>query len=143
MSNNHLSDEVIQSLLLEESCEEVIASHLAACADCKAKMDAYKELIFNIKKLEPETVPFNVSEMAMQKIWVSEPKRSEEFGLIALLAFLIMGSFVLCYPWIKPAFRNWNTSITPFAFVTAVSISIYILADLYRQYKKKFTMIFD
>jgi hypothetical protein len=139
MSNNHLSDEVIQSLLLEDSQ----SSHLASCEACKAKMEAYKELIFIISKLEPETAPFDVSEMAMQRIMVSEPKRSEEFGLIALFAFVILGSFALCFPWIKAALRNWDTFMTLFAFVTACSISIYVLADLYRQYKKKYAVIFD
>lgn len=142
MINNHLTDEAIQTYLLKEVQDDAITKHLAECSICKIKLKEYDLLINNMQKIKTETFSFDVTSLVMEKIIEVETQKEKKANAvlyISLSSVLIIAMFLL-YPSIKTIFIQFKTfSIIGNAFmiVSVLGVVVFLLNDLFRQYKQK------
>lgn len=140
MDNNHLTDDIIQAYIAEEVADNNIALHISVCAACKAKLESYQILMRAMGNIEPETFSFDATALVMQKIEQSENKKITigSYALTAFLAILILGVFVLSIPLIKPVFQLFHAmTANALIVVSALSVFIFLLTAVFRQYKQK------
>ncbi|NQX43003.1 hypothetical protein SAMN05421820_11452 [Pedobacter steynii] len=140
MDNNHLTDDIIQAYIEQEVADNNIALHISACAVCKAKLESYQILMRAMGNIEPETFSFDATALVMQKIEQSENKKITigSYALTAFLAILILGVFVICIPLIRPVFQLFHAMIAnALIVVSALSVFIFLLTAVFRQYKQK------
>lgn len=148
MKNIHLTDEILQAFLLKEIENDTIAEHLAACSECQKKFEEYQFLIHNVQKIKPESFSFDVTSIVMEKIQVVETQKEKNKNLVWYLSLAIVSiiTFVLVYPYIKvifAPFKSLSIMVNAFILVSVLGAVIFLLTDLFRQYKTKEERIFN
>jgi hypothetical protein len=146
MKNNHLTDEILQTLLLNEVQDEIVDKHISECQVCKEKMKNYQFLFTSIKKVEPETFSFDVTSLVMEKIYEVEIKKEKNanIALYMCLSIILIIVFILLYPYVKTIFSQFKSSsimANAFMMVSTLGVTIFLLKDIYRQYKRKEMLI--
>jgi hypothetical protein len=141
MNTNHLTDEVIQDYVFHKISDEQFVLHISECTDCKAKIEAYHVLMDTIDSVKPETFPFNITELVLQKIEAMEPKRKTlgNYGLITILSTFILGIILYVLTVIEPInhiFSSLRVIDSAFIIVSALSVFIFLFKDILRQYKQ-------
>lgn len=148
MINDHLTDETLQAFLLKEMQDDAVAVHLAACADCREKLENYQRLVVGVKKMAPESFAFDVTTVVMDKIVQYERQKSQrqEFIFWGLLSHLIIVIIAFSIPFL-PQIRAIFTAIPVFSALliggTGAVVLLFLLADINRQYKTKEAKIFQ
>lgn len=142
MINNHLTDETLQAHLLKEIQDETIAKHLDVCSMCKIKLEEYQLLIDSVPKIKTETFSFDVTSLVMEKIIEVETQKERNKNIILYMSLTIVSivTMALLYPYIKIIFTQFNSfSImrNVFMLVSVLGFVIFLLYDLFRQYKQK------
>ncbi len=146
MKNNHLTDEILQTLLLNEVQDEIVDKHISECQVCQEKMKNYQFLFTSIKKVEPETFSFDVTSLVMEKIYEVEIKKEKNanIALYMCLSIILIIVFILLYPYVKTIFSQFKSSsimANAFMMVSSLGVTIFLLKDIYRQYKRKEMLI--
>ncbi len=142
MKYDHLTDDIIQAFILKETSDGKIALHISECNVCKAKLESYQMLMSAMGDIEPESFSFDITTIVMQRIEQYENKK-KAFGfyvLMTILGIIIVGLLVISIPFILPVFQLFPsmTMITNvFIIVSALSVFIFLLTDIFRQYKQK------
>ncbi len=142
MNNDHLTDHTIQAYAIQEIADSPIALHISACAACKAKLESYRVLMRSISNIEPETFSFDATALVMQKIRQSENRKTPigDYTLNAISWLLNLGVLILGIPFIKPVYQLFHafTGITNVLIaVSACSVLIFLLTDIFRQYRQR------
>lgn len=148
MTNSHLTDETLQALLLKEMQNDTAAMHLSECADCQTKFEKYQLLIADIQKIEPETLPFDVTTVVMDKITRYENQKSRKqervlWVIFTFLSVLISSLSIPFIPQVLTAFFTLSIFTTLLIVGTGLVVFLFLLADLNRRYKLKEQQIFD
>ena len=68
MTNDHLTDEILQAYLFEEMQDDAIASHISVCKECRKKIENYQQLVNNLTKISPDSFAFDVTTLVMNNI---------------------------------------------------------------------------
>ena len=142
MTNNHLTEETLQAFLLKETQEDSISMHLSACTNCREKLEEYQYLIDDVKKVKAETFSFDVASLVMEKIIAVETQKEKNTSTVLYLSMFIVSvvTLFLVYPFLKPIliqFKSFSVMTIIFILVSTVGIAIFLLNDLFRQYKQK------
>lgn len=142
MKSIHLSDEILQAYLLKEIQDETIDTHLRACSSCQKKLEGYQFLIENVKKIKPETFSFDVTSLVMAKINQVEAQKEKNTNtpLYISLSLISIAALALLYPYIKTIFtqsKSFSTIGNVLLLVSALGVAVFLLNDLFRQYKQK------
>jgi predicted anti-sigma-YlaC factor YlaD len=148
MENEHLTEENIQAFILKEIVDESIQIHLSHCYECQAKYDTYETLVSDLSLLQHETFSFDVTAVVMQKIEAVESKKIVENNnlLYAILGLSCVGFFAVLLPYFKIIFLYFlRLSIfeNGLLFITALGITIYLLGDIFKNYKKNELLLFE
>jgi hypothetical protein len=146
MKNNHLTDEILQSLLLNEVHDEIVDKHIFECQVCQEKIKNYQYLFSSIKKLEPETFSFDVTSLVIEKIYKVEMKKEKNtnIALYLILSIILVVVFILLYPYLKSIFaqfKSFSIMANAFMMVSALGVTVFLIKDIYRQYKRKEMLI--
>lgn len=142
MINNHLTDETLQAYLLQEIQDDAVTKHLAQCSMCQIKLEEYQLLINNVQKIKTETFSFDVTSLVMEKIIAIETQKEKTtniFLYVSLSIFLI-AAMALLYPYIKiifTQFKSFSIMGNFFMIISVLGVIIFLLNDLFRQYKQK------
>ncbi|MCP9769085.1 hypothetical protein EGI22_14295 [Lacihabitans sp. LS3-19] len=147
MKNNHLTDETLQAFLLKETQADTVALHLSECKECTTKLEYYHNLIVDITKVAPESFPFEITTIVMDKIMLYEQKKSnkQEFIFWLLLTFILVGISSLSIPFIPKiltVFYSKSIFTTLLIIGTGLIVLLFLFADIYQQYKTKEEKIF-
>lgn len=142
MKNNHLTDEILQAYLLKEIQDDTIVNHLTVCSKCQKRIEEYQFLIDNVQKIKAETFSFDVASLVMEKIKEVETQKEKNKHIVLYMSLSIVSivAMVLLYPYISIIFTQFKAlSIMANAFmlVSALGVAIFLLNDLFRQYKQK------
>lgn len=148
MTNSHLTDETLQAFLLKEMQDDTAAIHLSVCAHCQTKLEKYQHLLSDIQKIEPETFPFDVTTVVMDKIRCYEKQKSRKqerslWVLFIFLAILISSLAIPFIPQFLTAFYAMPIFTTLLILGTALVVFLFLLVDLYKRYQLKEQKIFD
>lgn len=148
MKSNHLTEEILQAVLLKDIQNDTIDAHIGECSICRAKLENYQNLVESLQKVEPETFSFDVTTVVMHKIELFEKQKNTQKAL-AFWSILIIfiGSLVLIsLPFLIPIL-NVFSSITLYTNIfivgSGLSVLIFLLSDLYKQYKIKEKILFE
>lgn len=142
MINNHLTDEAIQTYLLKEVQDDSITKHLAECSICKIKLEEYQLLINNVQKIKTETFSFDVTSLVMEKIIEVETQKEKKANsvLYMSLSIVLIVAMALLYPYTKiifTQFKSFSIMGNAFMIVSVLGVVVFLLNDLFRQYKQK------
>jgi hypothetical protein len=146
MTNNHLTEEILQAYLLNEIQDDKIATHLFECLSCQKKLEEYQILIDRVQKIKPETFSFDVTTVVMEKIKEIETQKEKNTNSVMYLSLssISITALVLLYPYIKSIytqFKLFTVMGNLFVLVSALGVTIFLLNDIIRQYKQKELML--
>lgn len=142
MKSIHLTDEILQEFLLNELQDDAIATHLAVCSKCQKTLEEYQYLIENVQKIKTETFSFDVIFLVMEKIKEVETKKEKNTNIVLYMSLSIVSivALVLLYPYIKiicTQLKSFSTRTNVFMLVSILGVVIFLMNDLFRQYKQK------
>ncbi len=142
MTNDHLTDEILQAYLFEEMQDDAIASHISVCKECRKKIENYQQLVNNLTKISPDSFAFDVTTLVMNNIVQYETQKSKKQELVfwGFLMFLLVSiaSFALPYvPQLLSFFVAIPNVTKLFIVGTGIMVVLFLLIDLIKQYKLK------
>jgi hypothetical protein len=142
MKNDHLTDETLQAFVLNEVQDDAITTHLALCKDCREKLEIYRHLMAGISKIETETFPFDVTTVVMEKIKEVETNKEKNTNMVLYMSLSIVSLIALglLYPYVKiifTQFKSFSIMANVFILVSVLGVIVFIVNDLFRQYKQK------
>ncbi|MFT3796614.1 hypothetical protein [Flavobacterium sp.] len=148
MKNNHLTDETLQAFLLNEIQDDAAAIHMAECAVCSARLKNYQYLIERIDQMAPESFPFDVTTVVMHQIELQQRRKNSQqdlifWGVMGIAAAIIV---LLGLPFIAPVasiFYTKSLLVNSFILGTALCVTVFFVADLYKRYDNKEKALFD
>lgn len=148
MKSNHLTDEILQAFLLKEIVDDTLDTHIVECSICRAKLENYRYLVASIQKIEPEPFSFDVTTVVMQKIELYEKQENIKRALVfwGLLIFFIGSVVLISLPFLLPILRVfYSMALFTNIFIagTSISVLIFLLSDIYKQYKIKEKILFE
>lgn len=147
MKNIHLTDEMLQAHLLKEIQDDTITTHLTLCTKCIKRLEEYRFLIDRVQQIDPETFPFDVTNLIMNNIMLYEKKKSQKEDLVfwGLLILLFLAISALSIPFIPKilAILNSKSILTTLLLTgTALAVLLFLSFALIDQYKSKEDHIF-
>jgi len=142
MPNNHLTDETLQAFLLKETKDDSIIIHLKVCSTCRKRLVEYQYLIDSVQKIKTETFSFDVTSLVMGKIKEVETQKEKNTNIVLymILSIVSIVAMVLLYPYIRiifAQFKSFSIMENVFMLVSVLGVVIFLLNDLFRQYKQK------
>jgi hypothetical protein len=142
MKNNHLTDETLQAFLLKEIQGDTIATHLTECSRCRKRLEEYQYLIDNVQKIKTETFSFDVTSLVMEKIIEVEAQKEKNTNIVLYMSLSVISvvTLGLLVPYIKiifTQFKSFSIMANAFMMVSVLGVVIFLLNDLFRQYKQK------
>ncbi len=148
MITDHLTDETLQAFLLKDIQNDAITLHLAECQSCHKKLEEYQYLIGGISKIASETFSFDVTTVVMDKITLYDQKKSkkEEFVFwffLTSLLIVISSMSIPFMPIILSMLYSKSIFSTLLFIVTGLVVLLFLITDVYRQYKVKEEKIFN
>ena len=148
MRNSHLTDEVLQSFLLNETKDENINTHLSGCADCRAKLESYQRLATAFQELTPDSFQFDITPLVMDRIVHYEQQENKKQELIfwGSLSLSILVISIVSVPFLSKAltvFYAIPIFKTLLIVGTGLAVVLILIADLIKQYKLKERKIFE
>ncbi|MFM2394553.1 MAG: hypothetical protein RLZZ546_2535 [Bacteroidota bacterium] len=148
MTNKHLTDEELQAFLRKEIQDETLSVHLTTCALCQKRYNEYEQLIVSFSKIEPEAFSFDVTKVVMQKIEEVETQKEKKKNMILYLsiALITIVVLILAHPYMTLVFTELKSYLSiqmSLILITGLGVSIFLLHDLFRQYKQKEIMLFQ
>lgn len=147
MNSVHLTDEMLQAFLLKEVQDNSIATHIAECATCTERLEAYQHLIDSVQQMKPESFSFDMTTLAMNCIFLYEQKKSKKqewfyWGMM-ILPVIVVSSFAIPFiPNILAMFYSNSVFTTLLVTGTGLAVLLFLLADIIRQYKMKEEKLF-
>lgn len=146
MKNDHVTDEVLQAFLLKEIQENSIAMHLNVCSKCQERLEDYEFLINNVRKIKSETFSFDVTSLVMEKIESVEIQKEKNKNTVLYIIFSIISTITLAlsYPSLKiifHQFKSFSMITNVFMLVSVSGVFIFLMNDLFRQYKRKESLL--
>lgn len=142
MKSIHLTDEILQAFLLKEIQDDTIATHLTVCSTCLKKLEEYQHLIDSVQKIKAETFSFDVTSLVMEKVKEVETPKEKNTNIALYMSLYIVSivALVLLYPYIKiifTQFKSFSIMANVFMLVSVLGVAIFLLNDIFRQYKQK------
>src|SRR5688500_13225078 len=97
MMNEHLSDEQIQTFVLDRSaCEPGIGEHVQQCDLCQTKVQAYQLMITAIEEQPIPAFDFDISEVVLANIELQQ-RKGRNWWMFILIAVGVLISGVAVY----------------------------------------------
>ncbi len=146
MKSDHLTDETLQAFLLNEMQDDTISTHLAVCSDCRENFEKYQYLMVGITKIAPETFSFDVTSLVMEKIKEVETQKEKNTNIVLIMSLSIVSivTLILLSPYIKiifTQFKSFSIMTNVFVSISVLGVVIFLLNDLFRQYRQKEMLI--
>ena len=138
----HLTEEEIQQYALDSSAINAgVIEHISSCESCKEKAEAYRLLFTSMQQQPAASFDFDLTELVMAQLHTPAPRAARE----NLLVYIFITAAVAVTGFALYFFRGYVAalfkSIAPvfiYLVVTAfITLSIILIADMYKNYKKK------
>lgn len=150
----HLTDMEIQAYVLApDLCHAQIVTHMQGCAVCRAVAEDYVVLFAGIQEQPVEVFDFDVKGLVLAEVALSAleegivlPEQNLKRGapLGWLTAVSIVAAVALIYffrGYIISLFSGTPVLLLYFILVPAGILVFFLLADMYKSYQKKITLL--
>ena len=139
----HLTELEIQQYVIDKTaCDAKVVDHVATCSDCRLKSEVYQLMFTEIKQQPAPEFDFNLSDMVLAKLPVSQPKLNHSDSSIFILpagAILLIGFAVVYFMDFK--MTNIFSGIAVFSIYLIITIvgllCVFLGVDMYRKYQKQ------
>ena len=147
MTNNHITEELLQAYLLENKQNEAVAVHLSKCTVCREKLENYQHLLDTIQKIPTETFAFDVTALVMDTVISYETKKSKKKNFVFWTMFTscCLGLLALAIPFLPHIISFFNALADFYAIFSigiGVMVVLFLAVDLYKQYLWKEKLFF-
>ena len=142
--NEHLSDEQIQTFVLDRStCEPGIGEHVQQCDLCQMKVETYQLMIMAIEEQPVPAFDFDISEAVLAGIALQKP-RGRNWWLFMLIAAVVSVTGVAVYLFredIAAIFQGISSFLIYLIALTGLLILMAVTIDMLKSYKTKLKII--
>jgi len=144
MKATHLTDEEIQQYVLDrDAADAAITSHIHSCGKCQEKAETYRRLFSGLREQPNESFDFAVTELVMHQLPV--PARVEKaqkgngliYGFITVVAAIVGFSLYFFRKYMTSIFESIAPLFIYLVLTAFMTLSIFLIADIYKKYKKK------
>jgi hypothetical protein len=142
----HLTDDEVQQYAVDKSnSEKRIGEHIHLCEECRSKVEVYQLLITGIKQQPQPAFDFDLSKMVLQQI-PSSPKTTTANDkaiawIFAFMGIAFLGGTMYLFRSYFDLFEGIRTIFIYLIAITAITVLVYLLADMYKKYRKEMKIL--
>ena len=141
----HLTDDEVQEFVGDKKyCEVKIVEHIHSCEICRAKVEVYQLMIKEIKKQPQPAFDFDLSRMVLQKLPSSKTTIVNDKALILIFGFMViafLGGVIYLFQSYFDLFEGIKTIFIYLIAITAITVLVYLLIDMYKEYQKEMKVL--
>ena len=145
MVTKHLTDEEVQQYVVDrQHCEMKIVEHIHICGECKLKAEIYQSLVTGIKQQPQPTFSFDLSKMVLQQLPSPKTTIANDKALIwifGLMGIAFLGGAIYVFQRYFDLFEGIKTIFIYLIVITAITVLVYLLIDMYKKYQKEMKVL--
>ena len=145
MVTKHLNDDEVQLFVTDKShCEKRIAEHIHLCEECRTKVEVYQLLITGIKQQPQPAFDFDLSKMVLQQLPSTKTTIANDKALVLIFGFMgiaFLGGAIYIFQRYFDLFEGMKTIFIYLIVITAITVLIYLLIDMYKKYQKEMKVL--
>ena len=145
MVTKHLTDDEVQQYAVDKSdCEERMVEHIHLCEECRSKVEVYQSLITGIKQQPLQAFDFDLSKMVLQQLPSPETTVANDKALSWIFGFMglaFLGGAIYLFQSYFDLFEGIKTMFIYLIVITAITVLVYLLIDLYKKYRKEMKVL--
>ncbi|HJS53559.1 MAG TPA: hypothetical protein VJ765_03415 [Chitinophagaceae bacterium] len=146
MVTKHLTDEEIQFFAFDKAnYESVLAGHIHACPECKAKVETYQLLMKAISRQPQPAFDFDLSAAVLGQLPVSRPGAANDRLLVWIFIFLsgsLIGTTVyFCRGYFDSIFRGITGISIYLMSIPAMTVIAILFVEMYKKYQKEMRVL--
>ena len=145
MVTKHLTDDEVQQYAVDKrGCEKRIAEHIHLCGECRSKVQVYQLLITEIKQQSQPAFDFDLSKMVLQQLPSPKTTIANDKALILIFGFMgiaFLGGAIYLFQIYFDLFEGIKTIFIYLIAITAITVLVYSLIDLYKKYQKEMKVL--
>ncbi len=143
MRTTHLTDKEIQQYVTEGAADASIRQHINSCERCSEMAAAYRVLITGLRDQPAERFDFSVTDLVMQQLTVPAPASKGKKENVLIYAFITAGAAIVVFAlyffrkYMSSIFESMAPVFINLALTAFMTLSIFLITDMYKKYKKK------
>ena len=145
MVTKHLTDDEVQHYAVDKlGCEKRIAEHIHFCEECRSKVEVYQLLITEIKQQPQPVFDFDLSKMVLQQLPSTKTTIANDKALVLIFGFMgiaFLGGAIYIFQRYFDLFEGMKTIFIYLIVITAITVLIYLLIDMYKKYQKEMKVL--
>jgi len=145
MVTKHLTDDEVQQYAVNKSsCEKRMAEHIHLCEECRTKVEVYQLLITGIKQQPQPAFDFDLSKMVLQQLPSTKTTIANDKALVLIFGFMgiaFLGGAIYIFQRYFDLFEGMKTIFIYLIVITAITVLIYLLIDMYKKYQKEMKVL--
>ena len=141
----HLTDDEVQQFVVDrQNCEVKIVGHIHSCEVCRIKVEVYQVLIKGIKQQPQPAFDFDLSKMVLQQLPSPKTTIANDKALVLIFGFMgiaFLGGAIYLFQSYFDLFEGIKTIFIYLIVITAITVLIYLLIDMYKKYQKEMKVL--
>jgi len=138
-TGDHLSNTEIQQYALDgKGTDQVLAGHIAQCAQCAGRVQFYQKMARSISEMPGETFDFELAPLVLAQVPARKSKQAPELVFVVCISLIgiLAGVGLLSYQHAGPVSAMlWNRGTIVYGFVTICGLLFGFLAvNLLQEY---------
>lgn len=145
MVNEHLSDEQIQELALNNNAlSQDITAHAETCVACKLKIDTYRVMMSVIEETATPAFDFDLAAAVLTQIETSPPKSITKgvwwlFGIA--IAAILVGVAIYFGEYMTEVYQGLKSLAIILVAISGVVLTSMLIIDQIKTYQQKMKML--
>lgn len=146
MTTKHLTDQELQLFAFDKvNCEIRIAEHIHTCGECKEKVEVYMSLATSIKQQPQPAFDFDLSELLLEQLPISQPKPANDKLLTGVLIFVctgfISGALFYFRSYWANMFEGVATILIFLIAISAITVIAALVFDMHKKFQKEMKVL--
>jgi hypothetical protein len=144
MTTPHLTEEQVQRYaLMDSEADPLVKKHLHACKQCKESVETYRFLFEGLQRQAQPAFDFDLAALVIAELPspVTQPRPKSKYELLNFLTTAAVAVIIYALYFFRKFVFVLFESIAPIFTYLAVSafvtLSGLLIADMYKNYKKK------
>ena len=141
----HLTDDEVQKYVVDKQhCEVKIIEHIHSCEVCRGKVEVYQLMIKEIKQQPQPAFDFDLVKMVLQQLPSPKTTITNDKALILIFGFMgiaFLGGVIYLFQSYFDLFEGIRTIFIYLIAITAITVLIYLLIDMYKKYQREMKVL--
>ena len=121
-----------------------LSEHIHLCEECRSKVEVYQLLITGIKQQPQPAFDFDLSKMVLQQLPSTKTTIANDKALVLIFGFMgiaFIGGAIYLFQKYFDLFEGMKTIFIYLIIITAITVLIYLLIDMYQKYQKEMKVL--